>query len=234
MRQIVTWTAVFLSLTLLSLAGCTQKAPAPIPTATAVPPPPASATLPPPSPTAPPAPSPAPPTATPPPTNTALPTATATVVKGIRDTDRQLTLAQLVRVIDGNTIEVKINGQNHVVRYIGIDPLGDGTAAAARNKQLVTGQTLKLEKDTADTDAQGNLLRYVFAKTYMLNAELARLGYAQAVSAPPNTRYDELLKSVEAEARAKNRGLWVPPPKPTATPRPTKTTIPTRTPTPKR
>jgi micrococcal nuclease len=222
MRQIVTWTAFFLLLALLALAGCTRKAPAPVPIATAAPHLAASATLaPPPSPTAPPAPSPtpAPPTATPPPTRTPLPTATATVVKGIRDTDKQLTLAQLVRVIDGNTIEVKVNGQNHVVRYIGIEALGDGTAAAARNKQLVTGQTLKLEKDTADTDAQGNLLRYVFAKTYMLNAELARLGYARAVSAPPNTRYDELLKSVEAEARAKNRGLWVPTPRPTATPK---------------
>ncbi len=219
MRHIAIWMAILCALALLSLAGCTTKAPAPAPTITPAPPP-ATATLPPSSPTAPPTAAPTlPPTATPLPTDTPAPTATATVVKGISNTDKQLTLAQLVRVIDGNTIEVKVNGKNQTVRYIGVEPLGDGAASAAKNKQLVTGQTLKLEKDITDQDAQGNLLRYVFAKTYMLNAELARLGYARAVSAPPNTRYDELLKSVQAEARSKNRGLWAPAPGPTATPK---------------
>ncbi len=149
------------------------------------------------------------PTATAPPTATPLPTLTPTVIVGINNTARQLTAAQLVRVVDGNTIEVKIKGQTYRVRYLGIEPLSDSTAAAM-NRRLVAGQALKLQRDITDTDPQGNLLRYVWAKTYMVNAELARLGYARAAPVPPDTVYQKLFQTMEQEARNKKRGMWAP------------------------
>jgi micrococcal nuclease len=42
----------------------------------------------------------------------------------------------------------------------------------------------------------------------MLNAELVRQGYGQAVALPPNVKYQELLLQLQREAREAKRGLW--------------------------
>jgi len=146
-------------------------------------------------------------TTTPAPTRTSRPTAVPTLVMGISNTD-VLSAAKLVRVLDATTIEVVIDGKNYQVRYIGVEPLGDGAAAKAKNEALVSGQALKLAKDVTDADAQGRLLRYVYARAYMVNAELARLGYARAAAVPPDTLNQELLRTMEQEAREAKRGLW--------------------------
>lgn len=67
------------------------------------------------------------------------------------------------RVIDGDTI-VLSNGEK--LRYIGIDTPERGECgyeqAKERNKQLVTGQTVWLEKDKNNRDRYQRLLRYVY------------------------------------------------------------------------
>jgi micrococcal nuclease len=146
-------------------------------------------------------------TPTPAPDRTPRPTTVPTLVLGISNTDA-LTPAKLVRVVDATTIEVVIDGKNYQVRYIGVEPLGDGAAAKAKNEQLVSGQALKLAKDVTDADGQGRLLRYVYARAYMVNAELARLGYARAAAVPPDTLNQELFRKMEQEAREAKRGLW--------------------------
>src|SRR4030042_2567140 len=75
----------------------------------------------------------------------------------------------VTRVIDGDTIEIE-GGQK--VRYIGIDTPEKvdprpsvqcyGKEAAAKNKELVEGKRVRLEKDVSETDKYGRLLRYVF------------------------------------------------------------------------
>ena len=82
------------------------------------------------------------------------------------------TQAQVVRVIDGDTIEVSVAGQTHKVRYIGIDtpetkhptkPVEPfGPEAAAKNEELVGGKIVGLEEDISETDRYGRLLRYVY------------------------------------------------------------------------
>ena len=42
----------------------------------------------------------------------------------------------------------------------------------------------------------------------MVNAELVRLGLAEAKAYPPDTRYQELLEQLESEARQAGRGMW--------------------------
>src|SRR4030067_982445 len=74
----------------------------------------------------------------------------------------------VVKVVDGDTVELE-NGQK--VRYIGIDTpettLGKndcyGTEATEKNKELVEGKRVRLEKDISETDKFGRLLRYVYA-----------------------------------------------------------------------
>lgn len=73
------------------------------------------------------------------------------------------TEATVVRVIDGDTIEVDIGGSLYKVRYIGIDTpeIGQpsGEEAATVNAELVSGKTVYLEKDVSETDRYGRLLR---------------------------------------------------------------------------
>ena len=42
----------------------------------------------------------------------------------------------------------------------------------------------------------------------MLNAELIKEGYAQAMTVPPNVKYAELFVKLEKEARENKRGFW--------------------------
>jgi len=129
----------------------------------------------------------------------------------------------VVRVIDGDTIEVEIDGREYRLRYIGIDApetVKDNTPvewmgpeASAANGALVKGEVVYLEKDVSDTDRYGRLLRYVFlADGTFVNGELVRQGYAQAITYPPDVKYQKLLRALEREARDAGRGLWQPAP----------------------
>ncbi len=141
--------------------------------------------------------------------------------------------AKVVRVVDGDTIHVEIKGKRQTLRYIGIntpetvDPRRPveffGKEAGQKNKELVGGKTVKLEKDVSETDRYGRLLRYVYVSSTFVNAELVKLGYAQAATFPPDVKYAELFRQLEREARENKRGLWaaaatVTPGKPTPTP----------------
>ncbi len=120
--------------------------------------------------------------------------------------------ALVVRVIDGDTIEI---AGGEIVRYIGIDTPETypqiepfGLEAKAKNMELVEGKMVTLEKDVSDRDKYGRLLRYVYVDGLFVNGELVRLGYAKAVSYPPDTRYQWQLEVLEAEAKAAGRGIW--------------------------
>jgi len=123
--------------------------------------------------------------------------------------------ALVVRVIDGDTVEIE-GGER--VRYIGIDapeivhptePVEYfGEEAAEKNRELVEGRIVSLERDVEDRDEYGRLLRYVWLGDVMINAELVRLGYAYSYSLPPNIRYQELFLRLEGEAREQKLGLW--------------------------
>jgi micrococcal nuclease len=129
-------------------------------------------------------------------------------------------------VVDGDTIEVEMDGRRHTVRYIGIDTpeVADprrpvmcyGEEASRRNRQLVEGKTILLEKDVSETDRYGRLLRYVWADGVFVNAALVREGYARVYTVPPDVRYAELFRRLEREAREQGRGLWGACPAPSA------------------
>lgn len=121
--------------------------------------------------------------------------------------------AQVVKVIDGDTIEMKIGGEPFGVRYIGVDAKEGtpcGNQARARNQELVGGQTVELERDISEPDAYGRLLRYVYAAGIFVNARLVEEGYAVAKGYPPDTRYADLFARLERQARAEGRGCWAP------------------------
>lgn len=123
------------------------------------------------------------------------------------------TAAQVMSVIDGDTIEVSTGGQTYRLRYIGMDaPEWDepwGSEATAANAQLVAGRTVYLERDVSETDRYDRLLRYVYlADGTFVNAELVRLGWATAKAYPPDTKHQGVLVAREEEARQAQRGMW--------------------------
>jgi micrococcal nuclease len=120
--------------------------------------------------------------------------------------------ATVTRIIDGDTIDIA-TGQR--VRYIGIDtpevyPEREayGMEAWQANRNLVEGKKVRLEQDVSQTDKYGRLLRYVYVGDTFVNAELVRLGLAEAKAYPPDTRYQDLLEQLEEEARQAGRGMW--------------------------
>ena|GEM_PF-6648136 len=126
--------------------------------------------------------------------------------------------AEVTRVIDGDTIEVNIKGVQYKLRYIGIDaPELDSIdtntrniamKAADKNGDMIGHQTVEIEKDVSEADRYGRLLRYVYAGGLMANAELVKSGYAQAVSYPPDIKYQSLFSSLQAGAKASKVGMW--------------------------
>jgi micrococcal nuclease len=124
----------------------------------------------------------------------------------------------VVRVVDGDTIIVRLDGREQRVRYIGVntpesvDPRREvqcfGKEAAERNRALVAGKTAWLEKDVSDSDQYGRLLRYVVVDGVLINAEMIREGYARSTTYPPDVRYAERFRALEREARDARRGLW--------------------------
>ncbi len=120
--------------------------------------------------------------------------------------------ARVVKVIDGDTIDVEIDGQVYTVRYLGVDcPETDcdmGRVATDINKAFVEGKTVELEKDVSETDKYDRLLRYVYVGGVFVNAELIRLGYAHAVTLPPDLVHADELLQLEQDARLEGAGIW--------------------------
>ncbi len=123
--------------------------------------------------------------------------------------------ALVMRVIDGDTIEIEDGAH---VRYIGmdspetVDPRKPvqcfGIEASAKNKNLVEGKIVRLEKDVSERDRYDRLLRYVYANGEMVNLLLVREGYAAAATFPPDVKYHQQFLDAEREAREQKRGLW--------------------------
>jgi endonuclease YncB( thermonuclease family) len=110
--------------------------------------------------------------------------------------------AKVLRVIDGDTIDVEINGERQRVRYIGMNTPERNEAcfdeATQANVELVKGKTVMLVKDVSETDRYDRLLRYVYVGDTFVNEELVRLGYAEAVLYRPDDRHYELFSALEA------------------------------------
>lgn len=165
-------------------------------------------------------------------TPTAAPTPDATPVFGDEPTG-PVEVGVVVRVIDGDTIDVQASGEIVRVRYIGIDtpetnagPEWMGAEATEANAGLVEGRQVTLEKDISETDQFDRLLRYVWIDDggawLLVNREILLLGFAQVATFPPDVKYvDALFLPAESEAREASRGLWGTPPTPEATAKPT-------------
>lgn len=121
--------------------------------------------------------------------------------------------ARLVQVIDGDTIDVEMEGRQYRVRYIGVDTPERGepfySEATAANQSLLAGEYLLLVRDVSEIDQYGRLLRYVFAgEDRFVNHELVSAGYALSATFPPDVACADFFLEAQIEAREQGRGLW--------------------------
>lgn len=125
------------------------------------------------------------------------------------------------RVTDGDTVRVRMSSGSESVRLIGIDtpetvdrnrPVGcyGKEASDFTKKTLPQGTGVKLVLDAEPRDRYGRLLAYVYRSSddLFVNAELAKQGYAQQLTIPPNVAHESEFRSWVEEARNDKRGLW--------------------------
>jgi len=126
--------------------------------------------------------------------------------------------ATVVRVVDGDTIEVETGGAIEDVRYIGVDTpesVKPGTPvqcyakrASHVNSGLVEGRDVRLRFDRERRDSYGRLLAYVYVGPRFVNAELVRRGLARTLAIAPNTSHAPLFDRLAVRAGDAGRGLW--------------------------
>lgn len=131
------------------------------------------------------------------------------------------------RIVDGDTIDVRIGGRHERVRLIGIDtpelaheafgdrPANDAEcfaeeAHAALASLLPVGTPLRLERDVVGRDDYGRLLAYVHRASddLFVNLELVRTGHARPLTIPPNVTFAELMVAAARDAERADEGLW--------------------------
>lgn len=139
--------------------------------------------------------------------------------------------AEVVRVVDGDTLVVNAGSHEETVRLIGIDSpesahpdesrnCEEGRAASEHMKSLVLpGEAVYMTSDVSETDRYGRLLRYVWldepsdepseaeAERKMLNVRLIVDGYAQAKEYPPDTKWGQLFSRLGERALAEGAGV---------------------------
>lgn len=162
-------------------------------------------------------------TNTPRPTFTDAPTATTTFTSTPNAivsnypciTDPSPQTGTVLEVVDGDTIKVLIDGTTYSLRYIGMDTPEStiqhevfGKEASAKNAELVYGKKVTLYRDHSETDKFDRLLRYVFVDDLFVNAELVRLGYAEAKDYPPDTACSQTFHQLNNAATAAKLGMW--------------------------
>lgn len=123
-------------------------------------------------------------------------------------------LAEVVNVVDGDTIDVRLeDGSVEALRLIGTNSPEGGecyaSEASAGLASLVLGETVLLESDRSDRDQFGRLLRYVWTTDdRFVNEVTVEEGWAIAREYPPDTARADRLQSAQDRAMQSRVGLW--------------------------
>ena len=129
--------------------------------------------------------------------------------------------ATIDHVIDGDTVDVDVDGSRQRVRLIGIDTPETkkpdtpvqcfGPEASAYTSSLLpVGTTLHLERDVQARDDYGRLLAYVYRLPDGLFVNLAVVanGYARPLTIRPNVTHSVEFVAAARKALDGDLGLW--------------------------
>ncbi len=134
-----------------------------------------------------------------------------------------LTAGIVTNVVDGDTLDVAVDGVEQRVRLLGIDTPETkhpqkpvecfGREAAAQAAELLQGQVVLLEDDESqgNTDQYDRLLRFVWLPDgQLVNYLLIAEGYAFEYTYDLPYAYQQQFRAAQETAREQQRGLWAP------------------------
>lgn len=129
-------------------------------------------------------------------------------------------LYQVIKFVDGDTIQVDMNGAPEIIRLVGVDTPEThkpntpvqcyGPAAAAYTKRVIGQQRIRLVSDKLSTnrDRYDRLLRYVYLiDGTNFNQQLVSEGYGFYYPHFPFTLSNEFA-AAQSKARTDRKGLW--------------------------
>ena len=124
-------------------------------------------------------------------------------------------------VIDGDTVDVDLDGGRQRVRMLGINtpetkkpnaPIEcyGPQASEYTTALLPPGTPVHLERDIVGRDDYGRLLAYVYrsADGLFVNLDLVRRGYAKPLRFHPNDAHAAEFAAAAESARAERAGWW--------------------------
>lgn len=144
----------------------------------------------------------------------------------INSKDIQLEEAYVTKIVDGDTIWVKLGNTEEKVRLIGIDcpeytkqiePYGKEATEYTTEKLL--NKMVFLQKDVSNTDNYDRLLRYVWTEKiyevndeniskYLFNYSLCNEGLAESKYYNPNISFQNYLDAAQKYAKDNKKGMW--------------------------
>jgi len=129
----------------------------------------------------------------------------------------------VTQVIDGDVIEIRINGKEHVFRLIGldtpesVDPIREvqcfGKEASNKAKELLFNKKVRIETDMSQgaTDKYGRMLAYVYREDGLFfNKYMIEQGYAREYTYETVYKYQSEFKAAQKNAEISQLGLWSP------------------------
>lgn len=132
-------------------------------------------------------------------------------------------LYAVTKVVDGDTIEVNINGKTEKLRLIGIDTPETvdprkpvqcfGKEASNKAKELLDGKKVRLESDASQSerDKYDRLLRYVYLEDgTSYNKLIIAEGYAHEYTYNTPYKYQSEYRQAQKDAENAQKGLWSP------------------------
>jgi len=149
-------------------------------------------------------------------------------------TPQETDTATVERVVDGDTLEISLNGLKEKIRLIGVDTpeshqsakLDRDAERTGQDKQTIRalgkqataftqslappGTTIRLEHGQEARDRYGRVLAFVWLPDgTMLNEQIICQGFGNAYTRFPfKQEYMDRFRACEQEARAAKRGLW--------------------------
>jgi micrococcal nuclease len=133
-------------------------------------------------------------------------------------------LFKVSKVIDGDTLDIDMNGKTERIRLIGMDTPETvdprkvvqcfGKEASDKAKEMLIGKMISIEADNSqgERDKYDRLLRYVYLEDgTFFNKYMIAEGYAHEYTYQSNPyKYQLDFKEAEKQARETEKGLWSP------------------------
>ena len=142
-----------------------------------------------------------------------------TVTAAVRQPDQRV--AEVVKIVDGDTLDVRYSGSVHRVRLLNIDTPEVGRQGADSEclaeeatdylrERLPVGSEVTLSRDEKGRDRYDRELRGVHDGRGFVNADLVRLGLAVPMHIAPNFRYRAEVDTAHEQASSNEIGLFDP------------------------